>query len=81
VATSPTSGNILRYQANLPTPDATGDLDAMALWAGQGVGLVHRVQPAADIVGEIWAEARSTLGRLRANIERHPRGTNPPDAI
>ena len=34
------------------------------MWAGQGVGLVKKVQPAADIVREIDAEAQSVLKRL-----------------
>jgi NAD(P)H-dependent flavin oxidoreductase YrpB (nitropropane dioxygenase family) len=31
---------------------------------GQGVGLVRKVQPAADIVTEIWAEARAVMSGL-----------------
>ena len=69
VAVSPTSGNILRYQATLPAPGATGDLDAMAMWAGQSVGLVHRVQPAADVVNEIWVEAQATIANLRSALQ------------
>ena len=41
----------------------------MSLWAGQGVGLVRRTQPAAEIVAEIVAEARAVMaaaGRLAA---------------
>jgi len=44
--------------------DADGDIDALSLWAGQSVGLVHKVQPAAEIVREIDSEARSILLRL-----------------
>lgn len=32
--------------------------------AGQSVGLVRRAQPAAEIVAEIWAEARAVMGGL-----------------
>ena len=32
--------------------------------AGQGVGLVKRQQPAAEIVAEIWAEAKATMTNL-----------------
>ncbi len=39
----------------------TGDIEAMPLWAGQGVGLVRRKQPAATIVREITAEARAVM--------------------
>jgi hypothetical protein len=56
----------------------------MSLWAGQSAALVHKVQPAADIVKEIVGEARAFmlgLGQLRlvgqpqggcANVDRGP---------
>jgi NAD(P)H-dependent flavin oxidoreductase YrpB (nitropropane dioxygenase family) len=44
--------------------DVEGDIDALSLWAGQGVGLVSKVQPAGDIVREIVEEARLVLRRL-----------------
>jgi NAD(P)H-dependent flavin oxidoreductase YrpB (nitropropane dioxygenase family) len=47
-----------------PGAGTDGDIDALSLWAGQGVGLVHRIQPAAEIVREIAAEAQATLSRL-----------------
>jgi nitronate monooxygenase len=44
--------------------DADGDIDALSMWAGQGVGLVSKPQSAGDIVREIRDEARSILKRL-----------------
>jgi len=41
-----------------------GDIDAMSLWAGQSVALVHKRQPAAEIVREIDSEAQAILLRL-----------------
>ena len=64
VATSRTSGPIVRYQSYTPGADAEGDIDALSLWAGQSVGLVSRVQPAAEIVRDIAEEARLVLRRL-----------------
>jgi NAD(P)H-dependent flavin oxidoreductase YrpB (nitropropane dioxygenase family) len=64
IATSKTSGPVVRYQSYTPGPDAEGDIDALSLWAGQSVGLVSRVQPAAEIVREIAEEAASVLRRL-----------------
>ena len=58
-----------RYEAVTPRPDFEGDIEAMSLWAGQGVGLVRRVQPAGEIVRELVEEARSVMvsgGRLAA---------------
>ncbi len=66
IATSPTRGDIVRYRSYTVGPDTSGDLEALSLWAGQGVGIVRKVQPAADIVSEITAEAAAILQRLGA---------------
>jgi NAD(P)H-dependent flavin oxidoreductase YrpB (nitropropane dioxygenase family) len=58
------SGDVVAYQSNTPRADDEGDIDALALWAGQGVGLVRRTQSAAEIVEEIADEARATFARL-----------------
>ncbi|HEV2549398.1 MAG TPA: nitronate monooxygenase [Stellaceae bacterium] len=50
IATSRSAGPVVRYQSYTPGPDAEGDIDALSLWAGQGVGLVSKVQSAGDIV-------------------------------
>jgi nitronate monooxygenase len=64
VATSKSRGPILRYRSYTPAADAEGDIDALSLWAGQSAALVHKVQPAAEIVREIESEARDILLRL-----------------
>jgi len=66
VATSKSRGPIVRYRSYTPAADAEGDIDALPLWAGQSVALVKRLQPAADIVHEIRAEASAILKRLGA---------------
>ena len=55
---------IVRYAAKTARKDYQGDMEAMPLWAGQGVGLVRRRQPAAEIVGEIVAEAEAVIAGL-----------------
>jgi NAD(P)H-dependent flavin oxidoreductase YrpB (nitropropane dioxygenase family) len=47
---------IRRYAADEPRRDTAGDLEAMCLYAGQGVGLVTEVEPAAEVIGRIAAE-------------------------
>jgi NAD(P)H-dependent flavin oxidoreductase YrpB (nitropropane dioxygenase family) len=64
IATSRSAGPIVRYQSYTPGADAEGDIDALSLWAGQGVGLVSKLQPAGEIVREIFDEADSILRRL-----------------
>jgi nitronate monooxygenase len=50
-----------RYSIALPRPEVTGEVEAMALYAGQSTGLVSRVQSAHDIVKEVADEAIRTL--------------------
>ena len=66
IAKSAAQGDILRYQSAAPSADAAGDIEAMSLWAGQSVGLVSKLQPAAEIVKEIHSEASAILKRLGA---------------
>ena len=51
---------MLRY-GTFPYAGMTGDIEAMALHAGQSAGLVMRIQPAADIVRELGEEAERVL--------------------
>ena len=55
---------VVRYEAVAARKDYQGDVEAMPLWAGQGVGLVRRRQPAAEIVAEIVAEAEAVIAGL-----------------
>ena len=53
--------NITRYSPALPGPEVRGEVEAMALYAGQSSGLVSRLQSAHDIVKEMADEAIRTL--------------------
>jgi len=59
---------IERYSAIGPYEGVTGDLEAMSNWAGQGVGLVNRVQPAGDIVQELSEDAVRVLRKANSLI-------------
>ncbi len=55
---------ILRYAIDEPTADMTGDVLALVLYAGQGVGLAKEEKPVAEILEEMAAEASQILARL-----------------
>ena len=44
-----------RFGASSPNRDTTGDISAMALYAGVSVGAVDRVMTAAEVVSELCA--------------------------
>jgi enoyl-[acyl-carrier protein] reductase II len=50
-----------RFSAIPPTVDTTGDWDEMAFPAGEGVGLIHDVPPAARVVTSMMSEAHRLL--------------------
>jgi len=54
---------ITRFMTPAPLRKTTGAIDAMALYAGESVGAVQRVQPAAEIVRELADGAKQLLGR------------------
>ncbi len=64
LATDAYGNTVVRYQSVSARSDHEGDIEAFPIWAGQGVGLVNRVQPAAEIVREIAEDAKRTLERL-----------------
>ncbi|MEU5060296.1 MULTISPECIES: nitronate monooxygenase [unclassified Streptomyces] len=51
----------LRYQDAVPLAGMTGDVDAMALYAGQSAGLIRDILPAATIVARTMAEAKRAM--------------------
>ncbi len=57
----PNGDPVVRYQSYTPVPETSGNVEAMSLWAGQGVSLVREVSPAADIIEEIYQEAKKLL--------------------
>ena len=65
VASSAKGGDVLRYQSKSPSADLTGSVEAISMWAGQGVSMVKEVQPARDIVRDIVDEAKVALERTR----------------
>jgi nitronate monooxygenase len=45
--------DIVRYEPAPPMLGTTGEIEALSMWAGQGVALARKSQPAADIVAEL----------------------------
>jgi NAD(P)H-dependent flavin oxidoreductase YrpB (nitropropane dioxygenase family) len=64
VATARDGRTFLRYDDMMPLRGMEGDLEAMALYAGQSAGLVRTSGPAAEIVTVLIAEATAALPTL-----------------
>ncbi|HVO23490.1 MAG TPA: nitronate monooxygenase [Candidatus Margulisiibacteriota bacterium] len=64
---------IPRFSSLPPNTDVTGDVESMALLAGQTVGLVRELKPAAEIVRElVEGAARIIEGRLTTCLTNAP---------
>lgn len=68
LATDPSGYEIHRYEEYTPTAGLDGDIEALPLWAGQGVGLVRRIEPAGDIVLEIHDQAQRIIQKLATGL-------------
>jgi nitronate monooxygenase len=66
IARGPDGTTIERYQATTPRSELTGEVEAMPLWAGQGVGLVTQTRPAAEIVADLVSGAQSAMARFQS---------------
>jgi NAD(P)H-dependent flavin oxidoreductase YrpB (nitropropane dioxygenase family) len=64
IARTAEGDEVVRYSSTSPQAGLTGNVADLSLWAGQGVGLVHEVLPAAEIVRRTVAEAEAVLARL-----------------
>ncbi len=53
----------LRFSTDSPLRTTTGDLEAMALYAGQGAGAIDRIVPAAERIATITTEAKRILAQ------------------
>ena len=63
VAHAPDGSRLYRYGPEPAVGGATGDVEALALYAGQSAGIVKDVLPAAAIVDELIRDAERALTR------------------
>jgi nitronate monooxygenase len=61
VAYAPDGARLYRYGPDPPVGGATGDVEALAMYAGQSAGIVEQVRPAAAIVDELVTGAADAL--------------------
>jgi enoyl-[acyl-carrier protein] reductase II len=64
---------IHRFVSMPPNRDANGEIESMALLAGQSVGLVHDIRPAAEIVREAVEGAADLIRGLSVNLSSSSR--------
>ncbi|KAL2937312.1 putative nitronate monooxygenase [Bienertia sinuspersici] len=50
--------DVRRFAGTVPNKSTTGDVESMAMYAGQGVGLIREILPAGEVVKKIVDEAQ-----------------------
>lgn len=64
----PSGAPVIRYAADEPLAGMAGQIEAMALYAGQSAALVHDIPPAADLVSRLMHQSRKTLADALAHF-------------
>jgi nitronate monooxygenase len=64
---------IHRFASMPPNVQATGDIESMSLFAGQSVGLVDEIRPAAEILRETVNGAERLIRELSAKLHENGR--------
>jgi NAD(P)H-dependent flavin oxidoreductase YrpB (nitropropane dioxygenase family) len=63
IAQAPDGSPLYRYGLDAALSGTRGDVEALALYAGQSVGIVKDIVPAAAIIDQLINEAAKALGR------------------
>jgi len=71
VARSKGGDPIHLYDDAIPLANMTGDVERLALYAGQSVGLIREIKSASAIVHELAEDASRVLLNLASEAERH----------
>lgn len=59
---------IPRFAGTVPNRTATGDIDSMAMYAGEGVGLIKDIKPAAEVVRGLVEGAQQIIQQRLTGI-------------
>jgi NAD(P)H-dependent flavin oxidoreductase YrpB (nitropropane dioxygenase family) len=62
--------DVRRFAGTVPNATTTGDIDSMAMYAGQGVGLITEIIPAGEVVKRIVAEAQRVIGEKLSDFPK-----------
>jgi nitronate monooxygenase len=57
VATDSSGRHVRRYAITLPRPDLTGQLDELAMYAGESVDAIRDIPSAGELLERLWHEA------------------------
>lgn len=62
--------DVRRFAGTVPNATTTGDINSMAMYAGQGVGLITEIIPAGEVVKRLVAEAQHVIGEKLSDFPK-----------
>src|SRR5262245_57263647 len=68
VGTVPVAGTTMEvptYGARPPSTGFSGDMESVALYAGESCSLIHDIKPAAQIVQDVMREAEEVIAHMQ----------------
>ena len=68
IGNTSTGEAIIRYSDTIPLPEMQGDLSALALYAGQSVGLIKNIDSASKIITQLVDEIKATYQSLNEQL-------------
>lgn len=57
-------GQLRAAKQELETGQKESNLDVVPMWCGAGVGLIHSIESAEDVVSKMWAQAKHRFSDL-----------------
>ena len=65
VSVAGTTMEVPKYGAMIPIIGFNGDMESIALYAGESCSLVHDIKPAAQIVQDVMREAEEVIAHMQ----------------
>ncbi|KAM0899093.1 hypothetical protein ACQ4PT_021526 [Festuca glaucescens] len=62
--------DVRRFAGTVPNATTIGDINSMAMYAGQGVGLITEIIPAGEVVKRLVAEAQRVIGEKLSDFPK-----------
>lgn len=70
LATDADGDPVARYSSVSPRAELDGEIEAVSLWAGQSVGVVHDSRPVHEVITTLAEEAAAALSAATSTIRR-----------
>lgn len=61
---------VRRFAGTVPNATTTGDIESMAMYAGESIGLIKEILPAGEVIKRIVERAQRLIDQQFAQVSR-----------